>query len=465
MLPRRRMIQACHINRRGDVVIRSALATAAVCVATAVFGVSAAIGAPGPATPLGKVAAHDGVSIPPSLANAITKKLGVAPRAAAAPAAAPAGQTQGQQQELQADDGMPLDLFGWTVSLTADGHTALVGAPGRIVGAAYVFVEHDGKWSEQQKLESPAGSAQDSYGWSVSLAGDGATALVGAFTGNDLSGIVYAYSREGDGYVLDGQITAPDGAPGDAFGASVSLSGLGNVALIGAPDHSGYQGAAYVFVRGPRSWHEQREYQDPVAPGEAYGFSVSEAADGLSGVVGAPLADGGQGAAYVLSQLGSSQQRLVGAATTPPTSVFGLSVSIDALADRVLVGSPGSNGGDGAAFVFDKTRSGWTQSQELVQSDPSGSDNFGFSVALDYPGNVALIGAPGQNGTAGAAYTFAGSRTLTQQHELAEPTPMPGDEYGYSVAIDGLGNELLIGAPYRHDASGSAWAVENNWGR
>jgi FG-GAP repeat protein len=62
----------------------------------------------------------------------------------------------------------------------------------------------------------------------VALAGDGQTALVGAYSGNGLSGIVYSYSRRGGSYVLDGQITAPDGAPGDEFGASVSLSGLGN---------------------------------------------------------------------------------------------------------------------------------------------------------------------------------------------------------------------------------------------
>lgn len=421
------------------------------------FGVNAVAATPQPRTPLAKVAAHDGLSVRSSLAHAITKQLGMAPRAAAASAPS---QAPTQQQELRASDGMPLDLSGWTVSLTADGHTALVGAPGRTVGAAYVFVEHGGIWSEQQELQSPAGPAQDSYGWSVTLAGDGATALVGAYTGNGLRGIVYSYARQDGSYVLDGQITALDGAAGDAFGTSVSLSGLGNVALIGAPDHNGYNGGAYVFVHGAGSWREEREFQDPVAPGEAYGFSVSEAADGLTGVVGAPLTAGGQGAAYVVSGLGSSQQTLVGTAT-PPTSLFGLSVSIDALAGRVLVGSPSANFGGGAAFVFDKTGGRWTQSQELVPSNPGGSDAFGYSVALDYLGSVALIGAPGRNGTAGGAFTFAGRGTLSQQRELMEPTPILGDEYGYSVAVSALGSELLIGAPYRDDAAGAAWAIDN----
>jgi hypothetical protein len=424
--------------------------------ATLAFGVNGAVAAPQAGTPLATVAAHDGLSVPSSLSHVITKSLGVTPPAAAAPGSA----SPAQQRELRAGDGMPVDLFGLTVSLSGDGQTALVGAPGRTIGAAYVFVEHGGKWSEQQELDSPAGSAQDSYGGSVTLSGDGATALVGAYTGNGLRGIVYSYARRGDGYVRDGQITAPDGTAGDAFGAAVSLSGLGNVALIGAPDHNGDAGAAYLFAHGAPSWREQREFQDPVAPGEAYGFSVSEAADGLTGVVGAPLADSAQGAAYVVSELDSSQHTLVGSAT-PATSLFGLSVSIDALAGRVLVGSPSANFGEGAAFIFGRAGGGWAQSQELVPTNPGGSDAFGYAVALDDLGNVALIGAPGRNGTAGGAFTFAGDGTLSQQRELAEPTPVQGDEYGYSVAVDALGSELLVGAPYRDDAQGAAWALDN----
>ena len=233
--------------------------------------------------------------------------------------------------------------------------------------------------------------------------------------------------------------------------------------MIGAPDHNGFQGAAYVFVLGSKSWSQQHEYQDPYAAGEAYGYSVSEAPDGLAGVVGAPFADGGQGAAYAVSEVNSSQQRLVGTVATsdPPTSLFGISVSIDALADRILVGSPSANLGDGAAFVFDKGKSGWTQTQELDQSNPSGADLFGYAVAIDYLGNVALIGAPERNGTAGAAYTFAGNGKLSEQRELDNPTPDPPDEYGDAVAIDALGDQLLIGAPYQDGGQGAAWAAAN----
>ena len=441
-------------------MIRSALATAAALVSVLAFGVSEAAAAPPPPrTLLARIAAHNHVSIPPALAGAITHRLRIAPHVATAPA----GQGTSQQQELQASDGTPLDLFGYTVSLTADGHTALVGTY-QTVGAAYVFVKRGGKWFEQQELDSPDAGASDYYGLAVSLSGDGQTALVSAPTGDGGNGIVYSYQRQGDRYVLDGQITARDGGYDDEFGAAVSLSGLGNVALISAPIHNGYQGAAYVFVRGPKSWTEEREYQNPGAPGEVYGYSVSEAADGLTGVVGAPFANDGQGAAYVFSELGSSQHTLVGDPAAQPY-LFGLSVSIDALGNRVLVGSPSANLGNGAAFLFDnKPGNGWTDTQELIDGDPSGADLFGWSVALDYLGNVALIGATERNGTEGSAFVFAGHGTLTQQRELAEPNAEPGDQYGYSTAVDALGDQLLIGAPYAPydgDAQGEVWAANN----
>ncbi len=436
---------------------RSAFAAAATLAAALAFGVSAAVAAPLPGSPLAKVAAHDGVSIPPLLAHAITRKLDVAP----AIASAGASQAPSQQQKLQAPDGMPGDLFGATVSLSADGHTALVGAPYRTIGAAYVFVEQRGKWTLQQELQSPTGFPGDGYGISVALSADGSTALVGDLAGGtNQTGVVYSYARRGGNYVLNGQITPPDGGTGDEFGASVSLSGLGNVALIGAPIHNGYQGAAYAFVHGARSWTEEREFVNPGVPGSGYGISVSEAADGLIGVVGALLGNNVQGAAYVVSELSGSQQELV-ASDASEGSLFGVSVSMNALGTRVLVGSPFANLGDGAAYVFDNARGGWTQSQELVQSNPSGSDAFGYSVALDYLGNAALIGAIGRNGTDGSAFTFAGYPTLTQQRELDDPVPGSEAEYGFSVALDALGGQLLIGAPYQDNAQGAAWAAAN----
>jgi len=438
-------------------VKRSAFAAATTLVAMLTFGVSGAFAASTLESPLTKVAAHDGVSVPPALAHAVARKLDVSPAAVAAAGS----QGSAKQQELSASDGVPLDLFGLTVALSGDGRTALVGAPYREVGAAYVFVEQGGKWTEAQELDDPTGAIGDGFGYGPALSADGSTALVGDLLGGaDQTGIVYSYARQGGTYVLNGQMTPPDGDPGDEFGASASLSGLGNVALIGAPTHNSYEGGAYLFVHGAHSWTLQREFQNPDVAGSGYGISVSEAADGLGGVVGAPLGNDVQGAAFAVNEVTGSQKELV-ASDASEGAFFGVSVSIDALGTRILVGSPSANMGDGAAYVFDLGKGGWTQSQELVQSNPGCCDQFGTAVSIDYLGNAALIGAPGRNGADGSVYTFAGYPTLTQRRELDNPVAGSEGAYGDSVAVDALGDQLLIGAPYENNAQGAAFAAPN----
>jgi hypothetical protein len=72
-----------------------------------------------------------------------------------------------------------------------------------------------------------------------------------------------------------------------------------------------------------------------------------------------------------------------------------------------------------------------------------------------------LVGAIGRNGTDGSAFTFAGYPTLTQQRELDNPVAGSEGEYGFSTAVDALGKQLLIGAPYQNNVQGDAWAAPN----
>jgi hypothetical protein len=67
---------------------------------------------------------------------------------------------------------------------------------------------------------------RDTYGYSVALSGDGSIALVGAYSGGGTEDGASTPTLQGGRYVLNGQITAPDGAPGDEFGMSVSPDGL-----------------------------------------------------------------------------------------------------------------------------------------------------------------------------------------------------------------------------------------------
>ncbi|NOT01042.1 MAG: PKD domain-containing protein [Phycisphaerales bacterium] len=163
------------------------------------------------------------------------------------------GEVWTEQQKLTASDAASFDSFG--VSVAVSGNTAVVGAvfdadAGSNSGSAYVFVRSGSVWTEQQKLTASDAAAGDLFGISVADSGD--TAVVGASKNclqnpNCGSGSAYVFVRSGSVWTELRKLTAPDGAAGDEFGYSVSVSG--DTAVVGAiGDVAGFpSGSAYVF--------------------------------------------------------------------------------------------------------------------------------------------------------------------------------------------------------------------------
>ena len=160
--------------------------------------------------------------------------------------------------------------------------------------------------NETQKLTASDGAAGDYFGRSVSVSGD--TAVVGvpnATVGaNTQQGAAYVYVRSGGTWTEQQKLTASDGAANNSFGCSVSVSG--DTAVVGAQaakvGANVQQGAAYVYVRSGGVWTElQKLTASDGAAGDALGVSVSLSGD--TAVVGAYAAtvgaNGAQGAAYV----------------------------------------------------------------------------------------------------------------------------------------------------------------------
>jgi hypothetical protein len=141
------------------------------------------------------------------------------------------------------------------VALSGDGNTAIAGAYLANVGAnvdqgaAYVFARAGAAWSRQAKLTATAGAATDLLGFSVALSSNGNSALVGAY-GADVGGAAYVFTRTGTNWSEQQKLTAADGAASDCFGISVDLSGDGNTALAGAyqADVGGIDNAGAVYV-------------------------------------------------------------------------------------------------------------------------------------------------------------------------------------------------------------------------
>jgi hypothetical protein len=120
------------------------------------------------------------------------------------PAATP---TAHEVAKLLASDGAELDLFG--ASVAVDGDTAVIGAYSdeNTTGAAYVFVRSGGVWSEQQKLTASDGTAEDVFG--IAGAIDGDTIFIGASENDDLgeaSGSVYVFVRNAGAWIEQQQL-------------------------------------------------------------------------------------------------------------------------------------------------------------------------------------------------------------------------------------------------------------------
>jgi hypothetical protein len=193
------------------------------------------------------------------------------------------------------------------------------------------------------------------------------------------------------------ELTASDGASGDQFGWSVAISG--STAVVGADTPNG-TGAAYVFVRSGTTWSQQAELT---------------ASDGTS------------------------------------NDEFGRSVAISG--DTAMVGAHAKNSATGAAYVFVRSGTTWSQQAELTARDRRAGDFFGNRVAIS--GSTVVVGAPFKNSATGAAYVFVRGTTWFQQAELTASDGVSGDFFGGSVAISG--RTAVVGAPFKNSATGAAY--------
>ena len=199
------------------------------------------------------------------------------------------------------------------------------------------------------------------------------------------------------------KLVASDAASGDELGYSVSLSG--DTVVAGAMHKSSSQGAAYVFVRSGTAWTQQQELlaSDGVA-NDWFGMSAS--LSGETAIVGAIENYGSApGAAYIFVRSGTSwtQQQKLTASDSVANGYFGYSVALSGNVAVVTAENISFSKG-GAVYVFARSGATWTQQQKLLASDGMAGDSFGASLAIS--GSTAFVGSSSKNSYQGAAYVF-----------------------------------------------------------
>ncbi|MFN0109548.1 MAG: BACON domain-containing protein [Blastocatellia bacterium] len=392
------------------------------------------------------------------------------------------------QQKVTASDGATSDSFGWSVAIS--GNTAVIGAPFDDInaandnqGSAYVFMRAGSVWTQQAKLILPTGvlpatnqGSPQQFGSSVAISGD--SIVVGA-PGADIphpvnssinidQGIACVFVRSSNTWVWEVNLLlprtglAPLGAANDQLGNSVAISGDTVVVGIFGRDNvaNSDQGAAAVFVRSGLSWSRQALLQ--AADGVAFdyfGSGVTVSGDTLA--VGAPSVLSGRGAAYVYTRSGTvwSQQGARLLASNGATN-DGLGAAIALSGDNLVVGATDADvsgrANAGAAYVYKRVSGVWSQNTILTAPISQAAASFGATVAIS--NNLLVIGAQfadvGLNENQGEAYVFANNGTnWTLQQTLSPADAGAFDFFGSSVAISG--ETVLVGA------SNDAGAVAN----
>ncbi|MEA2334463.1 MAG: hypothetical protein QOG40_953, partial [Solirubrobacteraceae bacterium] len=192
------------------------------------------------------------------------------------------------------------------------------------------------------------------------------------------------------------------------------------------------------------------------------GESVALSADGNTAVIGGPSDNSGAGAAWVFTRSGStwSQQgpKLLGSQETGKGH-FGNDVALSDDGTTAMIGGPGDSSSVGAAWVFTRSGSTWEpQGPKLTGGGEIGTGRFGFRVALSGDGASALIGGPGDSANAGAAWVFTRSgSTWEQLSKLSGSGEIGKGEFGVSVALSGDGNTGLVGGGGDNGERGAAW--------
>jgi hypothetical protein len=309
------------------------------------------------------------------------------------------GTTWVEQAKLKPSDSPGVQAFGYSVAISGD--TVIIGAAYDNAGSAYIFTRSGTTWTQQAKLVPSDGVPGDEFGFSVAISGD--SAIVGAsYAGNDWSGFAYIFKRTGTSWAQEAKLLASDAAPEDQFGWSVSLSG--DTAVVGSVYDEDRTGSAYVFTRAGSTWTQQQKLTaSDAAIEDAFGVSVS--IDGDTIAVGAGWKDTFVGAAYVYIRSGTiwTQQQKITASDGANGDEFGMAVSISG--DTIVVGARFVNLWTGAAYIYSRTGITWIQEARINASDGANYDQFGWSVGIS--GNNVIAGAPGETSPyTGAAYLF-----------------------------------------------------------
>jgi FG-GAP repeat len=338
------------------------------------------------------------------------------------------------------------DTFGTAVTESANGDVVVVGAPAD--NSAFVFVKPaHGGWQDAHptaRLEMNVSGQYPELGESVAVSADGKTIVVGepqtTVASNDAAGEALVYTEPSKGWshtsgLAKAVLAASDPSSFAYFGAAVAMDSGGDTIVIGSPGWDNQEGALYLFKRGSGGWASTTtgvaaNVGEPGANsdyGGAFGQTVSMSSSGDVIAVGAPGAQGWEGAVYVFGHDLSGYRELADGASGTSDKYFtcsgsggygifnpnlGNSVAVSANGKTIAAGEPCAGTG-GQAVIYDEPSHGWSTASGNItggltplRPDALNILLLGTSVAISGDASTIVADDPAYEGAGGYAATF-----------------------------------------------------------
>ncbi|MCY2940589.1 MAG: Ig-like domain-containing protein [Planctomycetota bacterium] len=310
---------------------------------------------------------------------------------------------------------------------------------------------------KEVKVQAQNSEAYDQFGSSIALSSDGNTMAVSApldnVGSNSDQGSVYLFSKSGNNWILQSQIFASDGIANDSFGSSVSVSGDGNTLVVGAPGsfNTYIQGGVYVFTRSSNVWTEQPKIL--VTPNinnpssiVRFGSKVIISADGSTLFAGTQY-----GVQYIYSLSGGVWTQEADLAQQSGMSYLyhqGNYAALSADGNTALLSYesfPVNGVATGSAFFYSRTNGVWTLQSQVTPPNLDAGSNFGSSVGLSADGNTAIIGSSVSNSGKGIAFIYTRSAsTWSLQTTLNPKGNLLSSNFGGVVGISNDGTTVFV---------------------
>lgn len=349
-------------------------------------------------------------------------------------------------------DGEAEPMQGFARAVDISGDKVFIGEPANYHQPGIVYVYANNNGEWEAKAQLKASDGQIGNDFGAVLSATGNRILVGAPGANNGNGAVYVY--EAGNEWTEAAILSIETEDTD-FGSGVLLDG--DHAFIGAPGHADGRGAVVIFQRMNGNWTEAETIINPDTAGSGFGSTL--AMEGSHLVVGAPERQGGNVYVYESNGADWDLSGTLSGQVADERSSFGTAVNIKD--GKVFVGAPRQNGAAGAVFVFSKNEGSdeWMSENRLSAFDAQ--NWYLFGGAIEFSGDDLWIGAPNADGGNGAIYRFESdengdwtsvSKMRSDQGE--------GDRFAGTLAVEG--DVAVVGLTGADFGAGSAVIMQKN---